>query len=165
MVNAIEALFEAFREDHALFGHALYQIAERLRASDGAGARAEAEALNRTAGAHIAFEEHDFYPSLAPFLDADEIERLYEEHAEGRQAIVEVIALDPDRDLDPSQRDRLLKGIEQMEAHVSECGELFGAMGGLTADKQEHLLERLKYWRRKNPSWTELPEDTRPTPV
>ena len=52
-------LFEAFREDHAVLGRDLHEISEHLRGGDLLRRRPR-RALNREAGAHIAFEEQFF---------------------------------------------------------------------------------------------------------
>lgn len=156
MPNVKRELFDAFQKDHATLGRGLYAIAECLRGDDLGGARAAANDLDRAAGAHIAFEEHDFYPALAPFLDKAEVDELYEEHRDGQATVKTLTSLDPDTPLDDARRAQLLEHIEQMEHHVSECGELFGAMGGLPAEEQAALLEKLETWRTKAPRWTEL---------
>ncbi len=43
-----------------------------------------------------------------------------------------------------------------MARHVSECGELFGAMGGLPPEEQAALLATLEAWRAKAPRWSEI---------
>jgi len=76
-------LFAAFGEDHAILGRGFFDLAQSLRANDLEQARAAAARLDRAAGAHIAFEEENFYPALGAFLDADELQRMYDEHRVG----------------------------------------------------------------------------------
>ena len=156
MRDVTEALFEAFRQDHATLGRGLYQIAEHLRAGDLGAASAAADALDQAAGAHMAFEEEDFYPALEPFLDRAEVSELYHEHLDGQATLHELIAMGAQARPDAARGTELLKHIELMEHHVSECGELFGAMGGLDPEAQRTLLARLQSWRDKAPRWTEL---------
>ncbi|MGD2133728.1 MAG: hemerythrin domain-containing protein [Maricaulaceae bacterium] len=156
MPDVTKELFDAFQKDHATLGRGLHQIGSRLRGGDMAGARDAADELDRAAGAHIAFEEHDFYPALAPFLDDDEISQLYREHRDGQATVKDLMGLDPAASIDKQRREGLLEHVEAMERHVSECGELFGAMGGLDSDAQAALLEKLDTWRAKAPRWTEI---------
>jgi len=64
MTQIKQQLFNAFREDHAVLGGSLNELGERLRATDVEGAKLAVEHVSKVAGAHIAFEEHDFYPAL-----------------------------------------------------------------------------------------------------
>lgn len=156
MRDVTKALFEAFRQDHTTLGRGLYAIAEHLRAGDLAAASSAADELDRAAGAHMAFEEQDFYPALEPFLDRSEVAELYREHLDGQATIRELMAIGSAKDVGDERGAELLEHIEAMEQHVSECGELFGAMGGLDPDDQGALLTRLEAWRAKAPRWTEL---------
>lgn len=165
MTDVKRRLFDAFREDHARLGAALHALGTRLRARDARGARAIAEELDVEAGAHVAFEEHDFYPALAPFLSEAEVDAMYAEHADSRSLIVRLRTLDESALADTERHEALLGRVQAMERHVSECGELFGAMGGLDDAAQRDLLERLDGWRRRAPRWSELaPRATREAP-
>jgi len=156
MTEVKRRLFDAFREDHARLGRALHALGERLRAEDVAGAREVAETLDREAGAHIAFEEFDFYPALLPFLSRDEIDAMHLEHSEALALLGDMKQLGDGALGERSLRDALLDRVQAMERHVSDCGELFGVMGGLDAAAQRHLLERLDEWRGRAPRWSEL---------
>lgn len=158
-----DALFEAFREDHATLGRGLFDLRTMLAAGEIENIRKAAERLDRDVGAHIAFEEREFYPALKPFLSQEEIDDMYQDHAEGLLLIREVLNSTDAELAAPSLQAALTARIEKMEAHVSECGELFGAMGGLSADEQKALLEKLKDWRKRAPRWTDFAE-TPPTP-
>ena len=153
-------LFDAFREDHALLGRALHELAMRLRAGDAPGVRRAAAQLDAAGGSHIAFEEADFYPALAPFLSSDEIDEMYQQHAAGQALLARLQQLGEAELDDATVTDALLERVQAMEGHVSECGELFGAMGGLDDAAMRELLERLQHWRRRAPRWSEL--ETRP---
>jgi len=151
-------LFEAFREDHALLGQGLHRLRERLTARDAAGVRAAAEHLDRQAGAHIAFEEADFYPALEAFLSHREVDAMYREHAQGLALLVELMRV-AEADLQIDDRvQRFLRRLDAMAAHVAECGDLFGAMGGLADADIDRLLSRLEHWRGVAPRWSERPE-------
>jgi len=149
-------LFDAFREDHAVFGRALHELSTRLCAGDAAGVRQAAARLDAAAGAHIAFEEADFYPALAPFLSKEEIDTMYREHADGQLLLTRLKHLEAQELKDTKTANQLLERVHDMETHVSECGELFGAMGGLEGKAQRDLLDQLQGWRTRAPLWSEL---------
>jgi hypothetical protein len=149
-------LFQAFREDHAVLGRGLYEVSEHLRGGDLPAAKARAERLDREAGAHIAFEESFFYPALRRLLGDAEVDRLYHEHGEGLAVIRALAALPADATLDEAERRKLLRQSELMEAHVAECGELFGAMGRIPPEEQAALHRELLALRKTAPRWTEL---------
>jgi len=146
------ALFRAFREDHALLGKGFFEVSKHLRGDDLAGAHGIAERLNREAGAHIAFEEENFYPVLACLL-GDEVNRFYREHELGREVIAALCMWDPQVPMGEDQRRALLEKSEAMESHIAECGDLFEAMGRIPPEDQEKLFDALLDWRRKRPTW------------
>lgn len=156
MTEIKSRLFKAFRDDHALLGRSLFELGERLQARDVSGARQAARQLDSNAGAHIAFEQDDFYPALVPFLTNQEMVQMYKEHSDGRALLAQVESLGDDSLEDTVRRDGLLEQVHLMEQHVSECGELFGIMGGLDDAAQQQLLERLEFWRIRAPRWSEL---------
>ena len=154
MTKINNALFNAFREDHAVLGRGLHELRSLVMSGDVAGLKTAAQNLDKAAGGHIAFEEEDFYPALKAFLSADEVAGMYDEHSHGAATLAAITELDPDMPLQASQRQHLLDRIDEMEQHVSECGELFGAMGGLDDAAKDNLMERLQYWRKLAPTWT-----------
>lgn len=156
MISQPSDLFQAFREDHAVLGRGLYEIETHLRGGDLAAAKADAERLDREAGAHIAFEEKVFYPALRRFLGDDEVDRLYHEHGEGLAVIRALAALEEGAALDEPARRELLRKAELMSAHVTECGELFGTMGRIPPDEQAALYRELVSLRQEAPRWTEI---------
>ncbi|MBO6700376.1 MAG: hemerythrin domain-containing protein [Rhizobiales bacterium] len=158
MTNIKQRLFEAFRKDHAILGRGLYDMEMAISGGDAARAKALADQLDWDVGAHIAFEEYDFYPALKVFLSKAEVEKMYAEHADGARTLADVVALNADAPISTDVKDRLLSGVREMEHHVSECGELFGALGGVSEEEMESLYARLESWRRKAPRWSELAE-------
>lgn len=148
-------LFSAFREDHAVLGRGLHELRTLVLANEIGSLKAAAKKLDRNAGAHIAFEEENFYPALKAFLSSQEVDNMYDEHAHGAATLEKIDALAETGKLEPEQIDRFIERIDEMENHVSECGELFGAMGGLDRGQKEALLTDLLRWRRSAPSWTE----------
>jgi hypothetical protein len=152
------ALTDAFREDHAILGRGFHELSECLRAGDLAGARAVAERLDAEAGAHIAFEEEHFYPALLRLLGEQSVRRMYREHDLGLQVVCSLCQLSPGTQLSEDRRGELLRQSEEMDAHIAECGELFGAMGRIPPEEQEELFRKLVEWRRKRPAWRDYAE-------
>ena len=146
-------LFNAFAEDHAFLGKSFYELSQALRSNDVAAARRLATHLDRDAGAHIAFEEENFYPTLAGLVDENEVETMLHEHQEGLSLVQQLCDLSPGTDLSDDQRKKMLRRSEAMERHIAECGNLFEAMGRLTSVEQEELHEELIQWRLQRPSW------------
>ncbi len=148
-------LFAAFREDHAVLGRGFFDLAQSLRANDLEQARAAAAPLDRAAGAHIAFEEENFYPALPAFLDADELQRMYDEHRVGPGVVRTLCALHQQGQLAEGQRRQLLQNAEVMAQHIADCGALFETMGRLPPEQQSALFCELQDWRQKSPRWTQ----------
>lgn len=155
--NASIRLFDAFREDHAVLGRGFHDISTCLRGGNIAGARAAARRMDIEAGAHIVFEEDHFYPALARLLDPGEVDAMYDEHELGRAVVDALLALPDDREPGEAERRDLLEKSQTMERHIAECGTLFGAMGGLTAEDQDALYDALVDLRDRAPRWSERP--------
>ena len=148
--------FEAFREDHAVLGRGLHEISEHLRGGDLLAAKVCGERVDRKAGAHIAFEEQFFYPVLRRLLGDSEADRLYQEHGQGLSVIKALAELPEGAMLSEAEQRTMLQGLELMEAHVAECGELFGTMGRIPLEEQNMLYRELLALREKAPRWTEF---------
>ena len=157
------SLLECFQEDHAELGRGFHRLAERLRAADDPGARDQARELDERAGAHIAFEEEDFYPRLLPMVGLPEVERLKREHRLGLEAVEGLLA--DSGPLDAARRGELLERADAMSRHIAECGDLFHALGRMGVEEKAELRERLVAWRRRKPLWSryarEHPADDR----
>ncbi len=149
-------LFEAFKEDHAVLGRGLHEISKHLRGGDFVAAKACSQSLDRDAGAHIAFEEKFFYPALRGLLGDADVDRLYDEHRQGLGVIKALAELAPGSAPSEARRRAMLEGAELMEAHVAECGELFGAMGRVPIEEQNRLHLELLALRKQSPAWTEV---------
>lgn len=145
---------QAFHADHAALGRALHDLRTRLVGGETKKARECAANLDRAAGAHIAFEENDFYPALKHALSQAEIEAMYREHADGLSVIQDISNADDEELTDPVVRASFILRIEALQGHVAECGELFGAMGALTEDQFKTLYGQLEYWRSQSPLWS-----------
>lgn len=147
-------LFTCFREDHKVLGTGFHQLSAHLRTGDTAEACAVARHLDEAAGAHIAFEETEFYPRLAPLFGRDEAVRMRDEHQQGLSVIQALVNHPRAEPLDRESRDRLLEQSEAMETHIADCAELFGAMGRIPAEDQRMLHQKLLAWRQRQPTWT-----------
>ena len=110
--------------------------------------------LDEAAGAHIAFEETEFYPRLAPLFGQDEANRMRAEHTQGLAVIQALVNRPTAEPLDRVTCDRLLEQSEAMESHIAGCGELFEAMGRIPAEEQRVLHQKLLAWRQRHPTWT-----------
>jgi hypothetical protein len=159
------ALTEAFHKDHAILGRGFHELSTCLRAGELARARAVAERLDAEAGAHIAFEEEQFYPALVPLLGEQDVQRMYSEHGPGFEVVRTLCELPADARLSEAERAELLRQAEEMEAHITECGELFGAMGRIPPEEQSALYQELLEWRRKHTGWREYAETAARKPV
>lgn len=149
-----QKLFDAFHADHAALGKALHELRTELASGDAKAARKSASDLDRTAGAHIAFEETDFYPALKEALSEEEVEAMYREHADGLSVIQDIIGADDAELKDPVVQASFLLRIDALLGHVSDCGDLFGVMGTLSEEQFETLYGNLEYWRSHSPRWS-----------
>ena len=159
MTNAAQPknqLFDAFREDHAKLGKGFFELGQSLRADDLDRAKAIVRDLDAEAGAHIAFEEHHFYPSLRPLLGDADVDRMAAEHAIGLKVIKTLQRQPADEALSTTTKTKLLQDADAMSTHIDECGELFGAIGRLDAAEQQSLLDELLAWREIRPCWSEI---------
>jgi hypothetical protein len=147
-------LFTCFREDHKVLGSGFHQLSTYLRTGDTSGACAVAQHLDEVAGAHIAFEETEFYPRLVPFFGRDEAERMRDEHQQGLSVIQALVNRSAAEPLDRGTCNRLLEQAETMEAHIADCAELFEVMGRIPAGEQHVLHQKLLAWRQRHPKWT-----------
>ena len=153
MTEIKQRLFDAFKADHTLLGSGFHTLATCLRDDDIAGAKAIAAKIGIEAGPHITFEEEAFYPALKRFLGQDDLDAMYLEHNNGRALLETVLRLDESVELTEARKQTLLAEVNKFETHVSECGELFGAMGGLSDTDLQHLLEKLISYRLQAPNW------------
>jgi hypothetical protein len=94
-------------------------------------------------------------PTTSQLGDA-EVDRLYDEHGEGLAVIRALASVSDGVMLGESARDKVLRQSEIMEAHVAECGELFGTMGRIPPEEQDALFRHLLGLRKEAPRWTEV---------
>ena len=145
-----------------MLGGALHELRSALADDDISAARELAIRIDREAGAHIAFEERDFYPALTAILPRKEVAGMYRDHFEGYSLVRDLLERHAGGELSEEERRSLIERVEDMQAHVAECGELFGAMRRLSDERNEALLARLHEWREEAPTWTELKGDQPP---
>jgi hypothetical protein len=162
-VSPHDEFFAAFRDDHAALGRGFYELSTRLQARDLAGAKSLAERLQRDAGAHIAFEETTLYPALRPLLGDDAVSHLNGDHDVGLGVVCELENSPIEAGMPAARFDDLLQRARQMETHIAECGQLFGALGGLPPRRRETLHQALLRWRERAPTWSEATRH-RPAP-
>lgn len=153
MVKENADLFGAFTEDHAFLGKSFNELSEALRDANLDAAGVVARRLDQFAGAHIAFEEENFYPALARLLGENEVKRMRSEHRDGLDVVGHLCDRPPGGVLSDAARRQLLEKSERMETHIAECGELFEAMGRLSPGEQDTLYAHLVEWRLRRPSW------------
>lgn len=156
MLHVKNKLFEAFQEDHAILGRSLHDLRVLINAGDSASIRDLANDIIEISGAHIAFEEFEFYPALRSHLSESEVVNMYLEHAEGLQ-LLQQLSIVEDNELSSEDFVKsIFSSLDILDHHVADCGNLFGAMGGLTEAEYTHLMEKLAYWRGLAPSWSEI---------
>ncbi|MGA8990530.1 MAG: hemerythrin domain-containing protein [Rhodoplanes sp.] len=147
-MDVFAQLLEAFRHDHVMLGRGFNELSYCLRAGDAVGAYAAACKLHDLAGAHISFEEEEYYPALIPLFGEETVRRMRQEHCCGVDVISTLLGRGPDLPLHPDLTARLLAQSEVMEEHIAECGELFAALRQIPAVKQRALYDKLIEWRR-----------------
>ncbi len=80
MTRIKNALFKAFHEDHAILGKGFHVLAMRIREGSVEAIKDAANKLDQSAGAHIAFEEFDFYPLLKKTSPSTDTDQMYKSH-------------------------------------------------------------------------------------
>ncbi len=151
-----KSLFKIFQQDHARLGEQLFRLRSALQIEDITGAQSLANEIDELSGAHIAFEEFEFYPALKKFLTEDEVFRMYVEHSDGLNLIENIKTWDVENPPTSEEFSTALEHLEIMEHHVADCGDLFGAMGGLEPAEYKTLYDKLMEWRRKAPKWRDI---------
>jgi len=156
MLQVKKRLFAAFQEDHAVLGRSLHNLRILIQKGDATSIRVLANEIIEISGAHIAFEEFEFYPALRSHLSESEVVNMYLEHAEGLQLLQQLSCVEDNQLSSDDFMKHIFTSLDVLDHHVADCGNLFGAMGGLTETDYIHLMERLAYWREISPSWLEV---------
>lgn len=149
-------LFKAFQADHIDLAENLLLLRMALSEGQLDDLRAQAARIIESAGAHIAFEEFDFYPVLEATLSESEVSRMYLEHAEGLALMTRIANLDGGDFGTTDFLIEVLQGLQKLEHHVADCGNLFEAVGNLDEAHCERLLNSLYDWHKRAPSWSEI---------
>jgi len=151
-----KSLFKIFQQDHAQLGEQLYQLRVALKQKDVTTAQKLVKEIDELSGAHIAFEEFEFYPALKKILTEDDVFRMYMEHADGFNLIEKIGTWNAENPPSSEVFSTTLEHLEIMEHHVADCGDLFGAMGGLEPAEYKTLYDKMMEWRRKAPRWQDI---------
>lgn len=154
--NIKQTLFKTFYDDHAVLGGGFHELRQAIAINDVHKAQEVAKKIDRESGAHIAFEENDFYPALDPFLSPDEVTAMYELHDKGHALLVSIINSDEKKSFSRQQQSHFIETVKAMEHHISACGKLFDVIGLLPQTQQKDMLNYLEEWRQKAPRWTTL---------
>jgi len=155
-------LGRAFVEDHKHMIGGFAKLKRALEQGAAAEAKQIADDLDRLAGPHIQFEEEVLYPRVAEARGRSYAERLYEEHADGKQAIRTLRERSPSELTEPETRAQLISGVQTVLDHAISCGTLLSHLTSLPADSQQELLARLESIRREGTRWTELHDPNHP---
>lgn len=150
------ALRDAFVEDHRRLTQGLSNLVKLVEAGRIEYAVQLARELDEVAGPHIEFEESRFYPEVSRHGGRQYVERLYDEHRSGREALVALQALEGKRELDADQRDAILFHLRRAHEHALSCGTLLSHVTSLGPEEQSELLGELEACRRRKRRWTEL---------
>ena len=159
MIEIKNKLFKAFAEDHAVLGNGFHILSSKLREGKLNAIKAAAQKIDKKVGAHIAFEQFNFYPKLKKENPGINVDEMYQEHQIGLDVILNVMDLplvsDDDRIPEKLQK-KQLEHISIMERHITECGDLFAALDTLPKKDLIQLYEKLLYWREKKPKWSDV---------
>jgi hypothetical protein len=148
-----QALERAFLEDHRRLTGGLSQLLQ-----DGALRQAVelADKLDREVGAHIAFEQHVYYPALRQHLGDEFIDQLLREHEVGQSALKSLLAHGGDLPLEPAERERLKGQIEVALDHARSCGTLWSHLRALDDPQLAQMHAHLRRHRSRGRRWSEL---------
>lgn len=149
-------LRKAFLDDHQRFARGIANLLHCVETGDAAAAAVAADEVDRVAGPHIEFEETALYPSLREVLGLAEIDRLYDEHDEGREAVAAVRRRPATQPFADDERRALIARLTTAQQHIATCGTLLSHLDRLADDHQQELLARLFALRGKARRWTSL---------
>jgi leucyl aminopeptidase (aminopeptidase T) len=154
MSEAKTRLQEAFLEDHQHLTRGLHRIAEALEKGDLQTAVAAAEEVDRKVGPHMRFEEEEFYPRLRQALGDEFVDRLYDEHSEGQEAIRQLLTRGETVPLEASERTEIGSKVKIALEHALGCGTLLSHLDALADSEHQILLERLLSLRTREERWS-----------
>ncbi|MBT8485160.1 MAG: hemerythrin domain-containing protein [Phycisphaerales bacterium] len=147
-------LRKEFIADHQEMIRGLARLVAALSEGDGRAAAKIADEIDVVVGPHIQFEEEVYYPQLRMEMGDEPVDRFYEEHAEGLEAVRGLLALGPDHHYSSEELTTLLREAETALRHAESCGRMLSHLTVLPAERQSELLSRLRGFRRAGVRWT-----------
>jgi len=156
LTNIKKSLVRIFQQDHARLGDQLSSLREAMKLKNIETAQSIAKDIDVSSGAHIAFEEFEFYPALKKFLGEDDLFRMYLEHSDGLDLIQQIMKWEAENPPTAEEFDDTLEHLKIMEHHVADCGNLFGVLDKLEPAEFQTLYDNLMEWRLKAPKWSEI---------
>jgi hypothetical protein len=163
--NLLAPLAAAFVNDHKHLIRGLAQLKEALESGDLEGAQRIANALDLSAGPHIAFEERYLYPEVARTRGREYVERLYDEHRIGRQLLARLLENECTSDMAAEERARLVDQAAMVMDHAVSCGTLLSHLTALDMTRQGEFLDRLLKLREHPRRWTHWTTDGEDSPI
>ena len=154
-IEETKEIRDAFLRDHRLLTRGFSQMVTALRDGDLGRAAEIADELDRSAGAHVAFEEELLYPLVEQARGQEYTSRLYREHEVALQTVRSLLSYAED----PSPRldiDQLLNGARTAVVHAVSCGSLLSHLTSLPREGQQRMLQRLRELEEQSPRWTDL---------
>lgn len=146
-------LVREFLADHQQMSQLLLHTLVSLEEDDVVAAVASADALDRVAGPHIAYEESELYPRISgEKLISETTAVMYAEHREAVLAVKKL--LDNPR---PNETTKLeiIEGLRTGVRHAEHCGSLVSLLAALPEPEQEASLQKLFEFRKGGRPWTD----------
>ncbi|TWU50564.1 hypothetical protein Poly51_38560 [Rubripirellula tenax] len=156
MTHAWKQLQRAFVEDHRTLTQGYLRLLRLLDEGEFAKAAVEARRLDELAGPHIAFEEAFLYPKVGESRGEDYTGKLYAEHAQILDALIELRGLDADSDLSNEAAQSLKQRLQHGLDHAATCGTLLSHLKALPPDQQDQALHQLLDFRMRGTAWSQL---------
>ncbi|MEZ6099691.1 MAG: hemerythrin domain-containing protein [Pirellulaceae bacterium] len=149
-------LVRLFLEDHQAMTRALVEVIARIEDHDMAGAQRLADELDRSAGAHIEFEEQVLYPEIGRCRGDRLEEKLRSEHRIVCHALNSLVRGRPLQLVDAVFQQEILQSLKTGLKHAEGCGTLISHLAAWPAAQQERAQQRLLDLRARGKRWTEL---------
>lgn len=146
-------LVKEFLADHQQMSTLLLHTLVSLEEGDVEAAVTAANALNRVAGPHIAFEESELYPRISgEQLISESTRELYAEH---REAVLAVKKLLDDPQPNTATKMEIVGGLRTGVQHAKHCGSLVSLLAALPEPEQKASLQKLLDFREDGKLWTD----------
>jgi hypothetical protein len=150
-----DPLQTVFLQAHRHFIGGLQRILACLDGGDLPGAIAAGRELDRVAGPHIEFEETVFYPLLVGPMGREAVQRLYQEHAAGRDGLRTLLSIETGT-LSPAAEETVREQIHVALEHATTCGTLLSHVAALDEGIKERILAKHHEIESRAHRWTEL---------